>query len=174
MKKAIGILFAITAVYELVKMSFGSAAVSAVIAWLLLRSPRGAKAKTQTRGAAADDYPVIYQDPPIPVGFLEYLQATGQYDPRFSGRNNALGYVLSGCTDTQRAEFWAYAVDCALHNRIMGNILAEPNLQRYYDFAEYACRDASLFYSIRKKAPYEYWEPGRRSIAWESAAKWFR
>lgn len=111
-------------------------------------------------------------DPPIPTGFAEYLRETGQEDPRYSGRNNALECVLIDMADDkERAVMWAYAVDCARRGRTMGNILHAPDYHKYRAFGEYASRHGDMLASIAARRAWEYWEPTKTTKAYKAAAE---
>lgn len=111
-----------------------------------------------------------WDDPPIPPGFADYLREIGQDDPRYSGRNNALECVLIDMPDDKaRAVMWAYAVDCAMHNRTMGNILDAPDFDRYAAFSEYASLHGDILKSIADRRAYEYWSPTTTTKAYRAA-----
>lgn len=111
-----------------------------------------------------------WDDPPIPPGFAEYLRETGQDDPRYSGRNNALECVLIDMADDkERAVMWAYAVDCARHDRTMGNILHAPDYFKYRAFGEYASRHGDVLASVADRRAYEYWSPTTTTKAYRAA-----
>lgn len=111
-----------------------------------------------------------WDDPPIPPGFAEYLRETGQEDPRYSGRNNALECILIDMADDkERAVMWAYAVDCARHSRTMGNILHAPDYFKYRAFGEYASRHGDVLASIADRRAYEYWSPTTTTKAYRAA-----
>lgn len=145
---------------------------------LLLASKLSAKAKepvkttenTKQRQDESD-----YYDPPIPAAFMSYLRETGQDDPRYSGRYNALECVLIGLPDDkERAVFWAYAVDCALHNQILGNILHSPDYYKYRTFAEYASRHGDILQSIAARQARDYWSPTTTTKAYKAAAEYLK
>lgn len=124
----------------------------------------------QPAAAISYSYPAQGQ---IPRGFVEYLQETGQYDPRFLGRDDAMGYVLAGTDDRTCAMFYAYAVDCARHGRVMGNINRERNLSRYEAFADAAVQIPEFLRSLHRMGAWSYWEPSPSTNAYKMAAKWF-
>jgi hypothetical protein len=114
-------------------------------------------------------------DPPIPPGFAEYLKEIGQDDPRYSGRYNALECVLIEMPDDKaRAVMWAYAVDCALHGRTMGNILDAPDFYKYTAFSEYACLHGDVLKSVSDRRAREYWNPTTTTKAYKAAAEFLK
>ena len=136
------------------------------------REHKPARRQTANRPAADTQEPPRsgWDEPPIPSGFAEYLRETGQDDPRYSGRNNALECVLIDMADDkERAVMWAYAVDCARHSRTMGNILHAPDYFKYRAFGEYASRHGDVLRSIADRRAYEYWSPTTTTKAYRAA-----
>lgn len=145
---------------------------------ILLASKLSDKAKEAVAGNQAEPPQkenTEYYDPPIPPGFMSYLRETGQDDPRYSGRYNALECVLIDLPDDkERAVFWAYAVDCALHDQIMGNILQAPDYFKYRSFAEYASRHGDVLQSIAARRSRDYWNPTTTTKAYKAAVEFLK
>jgi len=132
------------------------------------KQPPPAQEETQTQNRD-------YYDPPIPPGFAEYLKEIGQDDPRYSGRNNALECVLIEMPDDKaRAVMWAYAVDCALHGRTMGNILDAPDFDKYTAFSEYASLHGDILKSVSDRRAREYWNPTTTTKAYKAAVEFLK
>lgn len=88
----------------------------------------------------------------------------------FIGAENLLYYVVSSISGKDRAALYAYAVQQSLADRPFGNMLADPDRDRFYAFADIVTADASLIKSLDGRRATDFLKPQRSTKIYKAAA----
>lgn len=74
----------------------------------------------------------------------------------FIGANSLFDSIIEQACDRDRAALFAYGVHQNIKHLKWSNMLNDPNVSKFYDFADFVISDAALLKSLKGREPYDY------------------
>ncbi len=88
----------------------------------------------------------------------------------YIGGDQLFDFMIWQASVCDRAALYSYAVHQSMNGQPFGNMLTDPDCDRFYDFAEIVTADASLVKSLECREPADYLNPQRSTKIYKAAA----
>lgn len=88
----------------------------------------------------------------------------------FIGDRGLFRSVIRQASDRDRAALYAYGVRQDMHGRPFGNMLADPELNHFYSFADTVVTDPALLKSLKGRDPEDFKKPHRGTTIYKATA----
>lgn len=92
----------------------------------------------------------------------------------FVGASGLLRDIIAQASDRERAALYIYGVRQNVRGRRFGNMLEDPELSVFYNFADVIVSDASLLRSLNGRAADDYMHPYKGTAIYKAAADFLK
>lgn len=104
---------------------------------------------------------------------IELANSLGTEFSAFIGSCGLHNAIIHQASNRDRAALYAYGIHQYLKKSSFGNMLKDPNISRYYDFADYIYNDPSLLKSLCGRDPSDFKSPHKGTKIYKAAATFF-
>lgn len=105
--------------------------------------------------------------------FAMFAHEMGLHFSKFIGADALHRQVVCRLEYRDKAAFFAYCVMCNNSLAAIGNMLESPQIEQIYAFADEVLSNESLMRSIVGRAPEDYLNPHKGSMAYKAVAEYF-
>lgn len=88
----------------------------------------------------------------------------------FIGASGLFRHVIYNANDRDRAALYAYGVRQNIHGGAFGNMLEDPDVERFYSFADQVVSDPALLRSLKGREAEDYENPHKGTAIYKAAA----
>ena len=90
----------------------------------------------------------------------------------FVGASGLLGEIIAQASERDRAALYAYGVLQSTRGRAIGNMLADPDRDRCYNFADIVAADPALLRSLSGRPSSDYSDPHKGTSIYKAAVSY--